>query len=501
MARKITLNPLSWFKRSGSEDSSLKKVDLGEKREVEISPGRVSVPDVNADSNFITWLRGEANIVTPSFVQELIPLIRKLYKVNPDVSIAIQDMFKLANTGHTITFPLNTEAESKRMLEHLEKVSKTWVPYTAGIDGIGNRLIVQAMVGGAMSFEAVPNDDLTGISHIVFLNPENIRFQQDKDGRYSPYQLNKYMVTNDKPMLIKLNPETYKYISIYNDTDEPYGIPPFMAALDSIKGQHDMRINFKHIMEQMGMLGFLEAKIAKPDMRANEKSEVYNHRLTKLLRDHARNLRDGMKDGLVVGYTDDHEFEFHSTTKDLGNVDRVWAMNEQGVANGLGVSSSLIGVGGSSTETGVSIMLSKMISQLKNLQTLLTYALVFIYTLELRLAGFNVKKIKIEFATTTIADELKVQQGIEYKIRNLCTLYDRGIISQQQFASAMGYDRPDQAEPRVPLDGEEDGVGSTEDSQKKRKRENDKDTSDRKTRDKNNPAPKRRDQDSRPTGN
>ncbi len=37
------------------------------------------------------------------------------------------------------------------------------------------------------------------------------------------------------------------------------GIPPFMASLDSLKGQHDMKTNFKHIMEICGMVGFLEA--------------------------------------------------------------------------------------------------------------------------------------------------------------------------------------------------------------------------------------------------
>ena len=36
-----------------------------------------------------------------------------------------------------------------------------------------------------------------------------------------------------------------------------------MAALDSLKGQHEMRVNFKNIMEVMGMVGFLEAKNAK----------------------------------------------------------------------------------------------------------------------------------------------------------------------------------------------------------------------------------------------
>lgn len=53
-------------------------------------------------------------MVTPSFRVEVIQLLRDLYKVNPDVNIALQDMFKLANTGHNITFPNNTDKEADK---------------------------------------------------------------------------------------------------------------------------------------------------------------------------------------------------------------------------------------------------------------------------------------------------------------------------------------------------------------------------------------------------
>lgn len=124
---------------------------------------------------------------------------------------------------------------------------------------------------------------------------------------------------------------------------------------------------------------------------------------------------------------------------------------------------------------------------------LVSHILEFIYTLELRLSGFNNKGIKVEFGTSTISDELKVQQGLEYKIRNLQALYNQGIINQQQYAWAMGYEKPDQKEPRQI----NNDISDIEDSAKKQKREADKDKSDRKTRDKNNPMPKRKDQDTK----
>lgn len=176
-------------------------------------------------------------------------------------------------------------------------------------------------------------------------------------------------------------------------------------------------------------------------------------------------------------------------------------MNQQSVANGLGVNGSIIGVSASQsgTEGGAGIQLSKMISQLKNIQTLVIFVLEFFYSLELRLAGFNNKGITIQFGTSTVSDDIKLQQAREYRARVNVTLYNQGIISQDQFARDMGYEAPDQPEPREPVESDDDsGTGDTTTGKKKKKREDDKDKSDRRTRDKNNPNPKRGDQDSKP---
>jgi hypothetical protein len=338
------------------------------------------------------------------------------------------------------------------------------------------------------------------LTTILFLKPDNIKFKRENNGVYQPYQRNEnFMVKNLD--YIKLNTETYVYAGMYNDTDEPYGIPPFMSSLDSIKGQHDMMTNFKHIMEQMGFLGFLTAKVAKPDPNPDESNRKYEARLNRTLVQTKQNLKDGMKDGLVVGYMDDHEFEMTSTTKDLGSADKLWNLNQQRVANGLGINGNIIGVSGANTEGGMGIILSKMISQLRNIQMIVSYVLEFLYNLELRLAGFNNKGIKITWATSTIADDVKVQQALQYKIANLNSLYRDGIIGQAQYAWEMGYDSPDQAEPRV---DPEDQAGvkkenyNPDDPAKKKKDQDNENKSARRTRDKSNPTPKRGDQKSNP---
>lgn len=487
------MNPLSFknwdfFKR---KDPTKKKEEFN--RDVSsISPGRVSVPD---DSTFIQLLQGQTAVVTPSFRTDVIQLIRNLYKINPDMSIALQDMFKLANTGHDVNFPNNSDKEADAMRDHLRIATKRWSMYTAGIDGLVNKMIVQLMVGGAISVEGVPNNDLSGLSTILFIKPDDIVFKRDKEGVYHPHQLNKNWAAVNK-QYIKLNPNTYVYAGMYNDTDEPYGIPPFMASLDSLKSQQDMKINFKQIMEMVGMVGFLEAKMQKPDQKASESDGAYRARLNRTLRDLKVNLREGMKDGVVTGYIDDHEFKMNSTSKELGNLNIPWQMNQQSVANGLGINGAIIGTG-NATEASTGVNLSKMISQLKNLQSIVGYVLEFLYSLELRLAGYNNKGITITWGTTTVTDDVKIQQARQYKIQNLDLLYKAGIISQWQYAWEMGYDSPDQEEPRISLE-DQAGVGDPQEATKKKQRQDDKNQSARRSRTKTNPNPARGDQNSKP---
>lgn len=484
------------FKRRYPESIDQNKSKDDPKTLASISPGRVSAPE--EDGDFVSVLRDMTRMVTPSFRREVIPLIRQLYKVNPDMGIALQDMFKLTNTGHMVTFPNNTAEEAEKMRTHLKEVSSNWTRYTAGVNGLVNKMIVQCMVGGAISVEAVPNKDLNGIATIIFLKPENIWFHQENNGVYSPYQKNSQAVLSNGKEFIKLNPETYIYAGMYNDTDEPYGIPPFMTALDSLKGQQDMRINFKHIMEMVGMVGFLEAKIQKPMQKGNESLAAYESRLNRLLRDLKRNMQDSLKDGIVTGFMEDSEFKLNSTTKELGNINEPWNMNQQSVANGLGVNGSIIGVNSSNTESGSGVVLSKLISQLRNIQDIVGHVLTFIYTLELRLAGFNNKGITITWGTSTISDEVKVQQARQYKIQNLDLLYKAGIISQSQYAWEMGYDSPDQDEPRLSLEDQNGVNNDPQEATKKKQRQADKNQTARRTRDKNNPSPKRQDQNTKP---
>lgn len=467
-----------------------------------VSPaGRVSVP-TNSEGNIdiIQSLNQDLKLVKHSKYIEAIPVIRKLYKTNEDIGAVLYDAIQLTNTGHKIYFDPSVKGpQEAKMLLHLDKVSKKWGYGTAGINGLVNKWIAQIYVSGALSIEWVPDMDLSGVENCAIINPETIVFGMDARYRYIPYQKNPQLF-GVKQDYIKLNQNTYKYIGLFGDEDSPYGIPPFLSALNAIKTQQDMKININHILNQLGLLGYLEVKLDKPDMEASESIPNYKDRLTNLLTESKTNVMKGFKEGVVVGYQDDHEFEFHSTTKNLSGVHELFNMNENQVANGLKTSAAFLGVSTPGTDSFGSVIFTKMLSQLKNVQEILTQGLIMGYKLELELAGFSFKEIYVEFNASTITDDLKIQQGAEIKQRNMRNMWLDGIISQDRYAAEMGYDKSVVKRNPVTLHGPNNKpatpAGQTPEG--KKKREEDKDKSDRTGRDKVNPQPTRKDRDTKP---
>lgn len=476
-----------WFKPT--EPEVLAPPKKTKKTPVNVPAGRVSEINTNGQSS-INQLATEYSFINPQFVIDNIKTVRTLAKIDENVSLVISDLVKLTNTGHKIKFDQKIAPELQdRMRLHLDTVSKNWADGRHGATGIIDTLVSQLWISGAVSIEAVPKTDLSGLENLAFINPETIRFKILK-GRYIPYQLRKNTLDpKGKKNYIKLNTSTYIYVGMGSDEEIPYGIPPFLSALKAIAKSQKMDGNIDNILHLMGLLGFLEVRLTKPDQDGDENDENFKKRLEGLLVDTKTRVSKGLSDGVSVGYQEDHEYEFHSTTQNISGLPELYHVNQVKIANGLKTHPSFMGIDAGKSETHLSIVFTKMLSQLNSIQSILSYVLEFVYLFELKLAGFNVDHVKVEFKASTITDDLKYQQAMEYKLRNLMVLYDQGIISQEQFAEEAGYVSPDQTDWRVPRD-----VTPAAEHQKDQKKEKKDDANDRKSRDKKKPQPKRKDQ-------
>ena len=450
-------------------------------KKIIVTPGAVSKKDNVVDS--IPFIQRSLKVLQPDFEFGVIPIIRKLAKINPDMGQALDDFVKLANTGHIIKFDPSVGADQiDKMRKFIKDSAKNWSVGAAGVSGVVNKMFRQAMISGAIATEWVPNMNLDDIEEVRFLYPERIRFVQEKNNRrYVPYQKIKHKVIGNLGMkdLKRLNPNQFKYFALNGDTDVPYGTPPYLPALYPIVTQRKMIDNIDFIVETMGILGYLNASIEKPQMNPNESEDQYKARAKALLKEFKTSVDDGFKDGINVGFIGDHEFEFTQTAKTATGATDLFSMNELQVASGLKYDPAFMGRPGS-TETLITILFTKMLAQLANIQGVIIENLEFGYKLALTLGGFDFKGLSVEFNKSTITDTLKWQQAEEIKIRNLVLKYNYGVIGLEQFADELNYLKPDQKEPRIDIN-KDDTIDS---AVAKEKREKGKDASDRSSRDK-----------------
>ena len=473
------------------------KVVPASKEKVVVNVPRGQVSQADFPNLFQDFINGSKQL-TPDACVNYIETVRKNYPFIQNLSLAITDLVQLANTGHEVFFDNSTKSELvKEMRDVLVEDAKGWLDGGASADSITNKTLSQLYIGGAIANEWVPKNDLSAIDHLTLVNPENIRFYLNpRTNRFDPYQQLKYQAIGEKfnpNNVIKLNTNTFKYFGMGGDTASPYGIPPFVAALSDLAIQKDMLKNIQFIVQQLGILGFIELVLEKPAQNRNESESAYGARLTQLLTDAKTNLVSGTKDGVLVGYEGDHSYEFHSTSQNISGLAEIFNLNQTLLANGLKYSNSFMG-GGGDTETNITVIFTKMLSQLKTVQNLVGSNLEFGYALHLRLKGYTFKNLTVSFKPSTITDDLKIQQAEEIKIRNKRVLYADGIINLVQYANELGYEEPDQAEPRATIDPD----GTIAKEKQAEQREKDKDKSDRKGREKKKTQPKRKDSQSKP---
>jgi hypothetical protein len=451
-----------------------------------LPPGRTSIPSSEQDLFIADTLD---SVIKPLFNLSIIPHIRWLAYSNPDVSQAMNNLVELGNTGHTIKFDAAvTEEAINKMKAHLGAKDKSWSESSAGMNGLVNKMISQMAISGALSVEWVPNISLTGIQSMVMVNPEDIRWKYHRGKlKYEPYQyLKNRLLPNSEDNLVKLNPNTYRYYALNGDTDIPYGIPPYLASLESVRTQKVMMDNIKFIVEQIGVLGFLHVTMEKPSQNGGESYDAYVSRLEKFLEDTRKRVQMGYRDGITVGYKDDTDFDFKSATRDFAGVGELFQLNELLLSSGLKMDASMLGRNYGTSETQINVIFTKLLAQLKNIQNPIARCLEYGYALELRLAGFVFNTLTVIFNAPTALDELKAEQAREIKIRNENALYLDGIQGQEQYAHAMGFEKPNQKKPRFIRASVQTEAEAKQQTEKK------KDASDKKVREKNKPREKPR---------
>lgn len=418
--------------------------------ELPISGGRQSYPEgINTIGAFIA----ELSFIEPDFPIKMLEALEQLAKYHGDVSLAVENIVSLGNTDYVIEFDDQVkDNQAKEMRARIILKEKQWYVYSGGLYSLINDLLAQCAIFGCLSAEQIPDNSLTGIKKVAFVTPKHIRFKYNKEAdMYEPYQHvpNGLAASADVAGLIKLNTVTYKYQTLRRFSEKPYPIPPFLSAIFHINIERDMMDNLRHVIKKLGVLGFLEVLINAPKPATNEDPKLYAQRSRVYLDEIVPEIEKGMSKGYVTGFEGRHKFNMHSTATSVQGTKELVDLNDQKMMAGLKQDPLMFGRNFSTTETLGRVILAKMTSQIANYQNLVATFLGDLFLLDLQLAGYKVKSVIVKFEKAMIGDRLKDAQAFAAQIANADSLYNNGTIGQQQRANLLGYEKPDQKEPRI----------------------------------------------------
>lgn len=425
-----------------------------------IQSTRQSIPE---DADIASYL-SEMALLDPDFNIKVIDAIENLAKYHPDVSRGVENIVNLCNTPYHVYFDGKFSAKAeKEMSERLKAKGKNWYAHSGGVNSLVNDLAAQVIISGALSGECVPEKSLDGIKKVVLVATKTIRFKYDKSkDEYVAHQTPTSTLIDS----VKLNPETYSYIAVRRLGEKPYAIPPFLAAICNLSIGNEMNSNLASIVKRLGILGFLEVLVNGPKPLAGEQAEAYYNRTKSYLERIVPEIDKGLSKGYVAGFKDVHEFKMHNTSQNVGGAKDLIEINDTKMMSGLKQDPFLFGRNFSTTETLGRVILAIMGAQVANYQKIIASFLEKLFLLDLQLAGYPVKSLSVVFDKAMVGDVVREETAFGMKIDNLTKLYNQGIISQNQFATEMDYDTPDEEGPRnLTPETEDEGDPDTDDEE------------------------------------
>jgi hypothetical protein len=412
-----------------------------------ITGGRSSVPDVYGTAAPATQLIE----IPPDFPVEFLATLENLCAYNPDISYALDNIVQLANTEHEIFFSDKiTSAKAIKMKAFLKERSAGWYAYGGGERSLKADLLTQVATNGALSAEIIPTAKLDRIKQIVRVRVKNIRFFYNYDtDLFAPYQITNRLIKKTNVMgMVELNTNTYHYIALRRHFQTPYATPPFISAIDSLITQKDMMQSFKEMMKNLGLLGFLTAKVDPLVQLPGEDMTAYFNRSVAYLQNVVSpQLVKGMSKGIVAGFngrgdSKGSEFKLEGNTMNVTGAKGLFDMIQARIFAAVKQDPNMNGVNQATTETFGRVILTKMLSQVEEYQGVVDSFIEQAYMMELKLAGMDPGYVKVKSKKPLVNDRYKDLQADNMEIINVKTKRDMGIIDQDTSAQELDYDEP-----------------------------------------------------------
>jgi len=423
------------FKRLVNWLASFRRVDG-----VQLPPdGRSSAESIPGQ-----FVQNAFGSVIPPFDLGVLKELEDLWKTNPDFSQHVKNIKSLANTGHTIAVDAASDTIAEAALTRINEAASRIYPNGAGVDALINQYLDQVSVYGAVSSEDVVNFAGRRVEQVALVPVRQIRFRY-VNGRYAPYQqpLNLIGFKQGNPGalgLIELNPETYKYFPLQTVENSPYALPPALAAVAVMNGpQKDAFSNIGWLLNKLGLVGLVIAKLTKMKQKPSETQEEFEARAGKWLKAVTEKLDGNFRNGLLVSY-DDIKFDHQNVASDARGATSIVQLVEELAFSGMGSMPFMHGRNYTTTETFADVIFNVIIAQMENIQRLAKRRMEATYRLDMLLGGIQVDAITLSFNEPKTRDNYRMAQAEQIRQTMIYERAKLGTISADDAAQELGYE-------------------------------------------------------------
>lgn len=442
--------------------SELPAVQLSNK-----SPNRVSlakalsaVYDRGTMDSFITGISPEN--LPFNMPWEILEYVEYLSYWNADYSTAVDNVRNLAGTKFTIHVNgVNKRNVAATLVALRDKASMIGPRHGGGLANIADGLIVQAATYGAMAGEWILSPDLRDVVDFILINPRDIRFFWDKaEKRYVPYQKVSMFAAQEAKKRgqqvignhVRLNEMTFTYAAFHNSYGGPYGVPPFLAALDSIYLQRDMLKNIKSIVRKLGLLGIIDLSIVSLEQQVNESDSNYQSRVTAYLESYVPIVEQMVNDGALIHYDDLQAQTFAISRDSSSAASQLFRANQELLETGLKNFNMSQNRASSTVDTFAGLAFDLMLRSARKYQdgvaSIIAHGLRLFNLLQ---AVTGVDRVHVQFQQQRPINRLYDAMAEAAEIKNANTLWINGLIDQEEAGERCGIEHAPVVEMFEPL--------------------------------------------------
>lgn len=381
--------------------------------------------------------------------KEVMENLKIIRDINPDSSMAIWNLLRLANSGHEIEVEKPSGAVDKAATEYLDELAReVGKLYGGGVDQLINVLLLTAYTQGAIALEVELSEGLNEIVDFHPVDPVTLDFRRNKEtGELELVQKQ----TNGEYKV--LNQETVFYYPIDPDISDPFGRSPILPILSIVFFQTEVLKDLKKVIHHQGHQRF-DIKVLEEAIIENMPDEIKvagPDRVREFVSSYVEDIRVQMANLEA----DDDFFHTDSVEIDMAggaigqslDATRVMDVINQQIVSSLKQLPILLGRNEGTTETHGTIQWQIYVKGIESIQRAIKRVLERAYNISLQIGGYQ-GKAKLTFDTIRVNDRLTDAQAEQVETNTKILQVNQGWITNDEAAvEIVGHEAVDDPKP------------------------------------------------------